>query len=81
MKSYEQHVNEYLWDDKLKVMMHIHDSEKPYGENTIAKIEVEQGTAEKISAILRKDKLNDDRYKISWISLEDLYQKNKNDIK
>jgi len=81
MKNFGDFINEdmFSWDHKLKVVMHIHDSNKPYGENTVAKIEVEQDTAEKISNLLNKDKLNDGKYKISWISLEDLYKKNKED--
>ena len=81
MKKYKEHVNELIWNHNLKVQMNILDTEKPFSDRAIAKIEVEQDTAEKISNVLSKDKLNNGRYKVSWVSLEDLYQKGKNDIK
>ena len=79
MKKYEEHVNELMWNHKLKVQLNIHDSEKPYGENTVLKIEVEQDTAEKISNLLNKDTVNNGKYKVSWKSLEDTTNHSKTD--
>jgi len=79
MKKFEEYVNEDkvkedIWHHNLKVRMSIHDSSKStWSESTVLEIDVEQDTAEKISTLLRKDKLNDGLYKITWKPLEDLH--------